>query len=269
MSDRKQLIRIASELPKGSEARRVLLAEIQKEGQRGKPGHEILEEHLSDKYGYRGKMNHFWFDGNLDGGGKSSKVPTNLSPDNPHGPKEKWKLVGGGEWLDRQHHLGLPTTDTPYYGIWWTIEGDFTRYTGPSTTFAAAMPWTGKGKVEITASLFENTSATAKTYIPEQVDLDGKTVSFSFTDGNVGAIKKAFDKAIKEVSRQAQAAYARLSEPQVWSAVIGIDGEASHIQTFRTEADAKKALSSLKGIVSYDVVEGEQLWNKSVGTVAG
>jgi len=60
---------------------------------------------------------------------------------------------------------------------------------------------------------------------------------------------------------------ARLDKPQVWSAVIGIDGEASHIQTFKTEADAKRALSSLKGIVSYDVVEGEQIYLKSVGTV--
>lgn len=261
MSDRKQLIRIASSLPKGSEARRVLLAELQKQGQRGKPGHEILKDHLSDKYGYRGKMDHFWFDGNLDGGGISSKVPTNLSPDNPYGPKEKWMLRGGGEYLDRQNHLGLPT-DPPYYGIWWKIEGDFTRYTGPSTTTAAAMPWSGKGKVEIVSTLFED----KEHGVHEELHLDGKTVNFSFTDGNVGAIKKAFDKAYKEVSRQTQAAYARLSEPQVWSAVVGYDGEASHIQTFKTEADAKRALNSMKGNVSYDVVEGEQLWNKTVGT---
>ena len=268
-NDRKALIRLAASRPVGDPVRKVLLAELQKQGG-GTPGHMILEDHLSDKYGYGGEMNHFWFDGNLDNGGKSSKAPTNLSPDNPYGPKEKWKIWGGGEWMDRHHHLGLPA-DTPYYGIWWTIEGDFTRYLydGPHRR-GPFMPWTGNGEVEINAALFEDNTynpSGAKTYIREQVDLDGKTVNFSFTDGNVNAIKKAFDKALKEVSRQAQAAYARLSEPQVWSAVVGYDGEASHIQTFKTEADAKASLKTMRGKVSYDVVEGEQLWNKSVGTV--
>jgi len=261
MSDRKALIRIASSLPKGSEARRVLLAELQKQGQREKPGHEILEEHLSDKYSYGGKMNHFWFDGNLDGGGKSSKVPTNLSPDNPYGPKEKWELQGGGAYpLFSNNPLGLPKGS--YYGIWWTIEGDFTRflYDGPHRR-GSFMPWTGNGKVVLHAALFDDDK-----YVHEQVDLDGAIVSFSFTDGNVGAIKNAFDKGVKKLARQAQATYARLSKPQVWSAVVGYDGEASHIQTFDNEADAKRALNSMKGNVSYDVVEGEQLWNKSVGT---
>ena len=255
--DRKALIKIASELPKGSEARRVLLSELQKQGG-GKPGHQILEDHLSDKYGYGGKMGHFWFDGNLDGGGKSSKVPTNLSPDNPYGPKEKWMLRGGGEYDGvGQNPLGLPTGSD--YGIWWTIEGDFTRflYDGPHRR-GPFMPWTGNGKIHLDAALFNRGES--------QVDLDTSTVNFSFIDGGVYEVKNAFDKAVKKLARQAQATYARLIDPQVWSAVVGYDGEASHIQTFDNEADAQRALNSMKGNVSYDVVEGEQLWNKSVGT---
>jgi hypothetical protein len=259
-NDRKALIRLAASRPVGDPVRKVLLAELQKEA-REKPGHEILEDHLSDKYGYGGKMDHFWFDGNLDGGGKSSKVPTNLSRDNPYGPKEKWMLRGGGEWLDRQHHLGLPADSS--YGIWWTIEGDFTRflYDGPHRR-GTTMPWTGKGKIYLHAALFEDDK-----YVREQVDLDGSTVNFSFTDGNVGAIKKAFDKALQNVRAKAQAAYARLSEPQVWSAVVSYQGEASHIQTFDNEADAKAALRGMQGDVGFDIVEGEQLHLKSVGTV--
>ena len=252
--DRKQLIRLASELPKGSEARRVLLAEIQKQGREG-PGHEILERWLVNE----SRIDRNWlYEAGQDN--SSSKAPQNLSEDNPIGPKEMWDVrEWGGEDLGGKL-LNIKTTIDGYDDQFTTlihIKGEFTRrFDGGRSP---AKIWTGKGTLTARVQKFGPGGPL--------VTLAAVKVNFSFTNGDVGAIKKAFDKALQKARAQTKASMARLDKPKVWSAVIGIEGSASHIQTFKTEADAKRALSNLKGIVSYDVVEGEQLWNKSVGTV--
>lgn len=256
-NDRKTLIRLAASRPVGDPVRKVLLAELQKQGQRGKPGHEILEGWVYDESGIGDKWLTEPYEGN-----SSSKVP-NLSKDNPIGPKEKWDTTywgfGGvnGKWnplkIEAFDGFGEHTNHSKEEGEYTTmliVVGDFTRrFDGDRSP---AKIWSGKGKVFVGDA--------------DEVFADSE-VNFSFTDGKVDAIKRAFDKALRLAQAQAKKSVERLRKPQVWSAVVSYQGEASHIQTFKTEADAKASLKTMRGKVSYDVVEGEQLWNKSVGTV--
>ncbi len=259
-NDRKTLIRLAASRPVGDPVRKVLLAELQKQGQRGEPGFKILEGWVEDESGIGDK----WLTEPSEGN-SSSKVPQDLSEDNPIGPKEKWKVtywgfarIGGWNPLKIEAFDGFDEHTEQYrrskegneYTTMLIVVGDFTRrFDGDRSP---AKIWSGKGTVSV-------------------LDTDGvfafADVNFSFTDGKVDAIKKAFDKALRLAQAQAKKSVERLRKPQVWSAVVGYDGEASHIQTFKTEADAKASLKTMRGKVSYDVVEGEQLWNKSVGTV--
>lgn len=56
-------------------------------------------------------------------------------------------------------------------------------------------------------------------------------------------------------------------KPKVWSAVISIEGQASHIETFDSEEKANAALSQMKNLVNFNIIEGTQMWNKTLGTI--
>jgi len=91
MSDRKQLIRIASELPKGDPSRRVLLAELQKQGSYG----------LLSKALVRNGLHSDWFDQIYEENGGSPQ----LDEDNPGpGPRKSGSWIGAPafRWVETQ-----------------------------------------------------------------------------------------------------------------------------------------------------------------------
>lgn len=203
MSDRKALIRIASSLPKGSEGRRVLLAELQKESaNRAYKGSRLLWDNLSADGKGGGKVDRRWLSNPGSAGiAGDNKYDAALYAPNP-APIEKWQ-ISGEPWRGAESRFFGLDGETAAE-IWWIMDGDFTRIREGGVDKV----WSGKGRVTMYVRIWS--------VHHNRIENEGEktkfsnTAKFSFTNGKVKALESAFNKVVKQNKREALALEAHL-----------------------------------------------------------